>query len=115
MALNRKGARRIVVDGTAYLWRVRRRPTYSQAMCWWPCTYAVQHAARPGAVLVVTTDRVRTDNWFGRQSTPVLPGEVADTVRTALGRGWTPALPGPQFLLDLTTGSAAADGGAPRS
>jgi hypothetical protein len=32
MALGRKGARRIVVDGTAYRWRLRRRPTYLQGL-----------------------------------------------------------------------------------
>ncbi|MEV5310112.1 MULTISPECIES: hypothetical protein [unclassified Streptomyces] len=41
MALGRKGLRRIVVDGMVYRWRLRRRPTYSQALCWSPCTYAV--------------------------------------------------------------------------
>lgn len=34
MALVRKGARRIVVDGTAYRWRLRRRPTYCQGLAW---------------------------------------------------------------------------------
>ena len=28
MAIGRKGSRRIVVDGTTYRWRLRRRPTY---------------------------------------------------------------------------------------
>jgi hypothetical protein len=32
MALGRKGSRTIVVDGVAYRWRLRRRPTYSRAV-----------------------------------------------------------------------------------
>ena len=38
MALVRKGSRQIVVDGTAYRWRLRGRPTYSQGLAWSPCT-----------------------------------------------------------------------------
>jgi len=57
MALVRKGSRRIVVDGTAYRWRLRGRPTYSQSLAWSPCTFAVEHVDTPGAMLVVTTDQ----------------------------------------------------------
>lgn len=32
MALGRRGSRRIVVDGTAYRWRLRRSPTYFQGL-----------------------------------------------------------------------------------
>jgi hypothetical protein len=100
MALNRKGSRRIVVDGSAYRWRLRRKPTYSQGLCWSPCTYAVEHAGRPGTVLVVTTDQPRADNWVGGQGNPVRPADVARAVRVALVRGWTPELPGSPFHLD---------------
>ncbi|SCK10016.1 hypothetical protein YUWDRAFT_00455 [Streptomyces sp. AmelKG-D3] len=44
MALIRKGSRQIVVDGTAYRWRLRGRPTYFQGLAWSPCTFAVEHA-----------------------------------------------------------------------
>ncbi|MDG4534935.1 hypothetical protein [Streptomyces sp. AV19] len=101
MALGKKGSRRIVVDGVAYRWRLRRRPTYSQALCWSPCTYAVEQADRPGTTLVVTTDRPHGSNWVGRPSVPVLPSDVADHIRTALGRGWTPDRSGSPFQLDL--------------
>ncbi|MCG3040982.1 hypothetical protein L7D48_10475 [Streptomyces sp. S1A] len=104
MALRRKGSRRIVVDGTAYRWRLRGRPTYDQGMCWSPCTYAVEGADRPGAVLVVTTDRPHTGNGVGVPADPVLPGEVAHAVRTALARGWKPERPGSPFHLDRSDG-----------
>ncbi|MGW1324556.1 hypothetical protein [Streptomyces antibioticus] len=57
MAVGRKGARRIVVDGTAYRWRLRRRPTYCQALAWAACAFAVEHAETPGTTLVITTDQ----------------------------------------------------------
>ena len=54
MAIPIKGSRRIVVDGTAYRWRIRRKPTRIQADygCGSPLTFAVTpesprwHAAR---------------------------------------------------------------------
>ncbi len=86
MALVRKGSRRIVVDGTAYRWQLRRRPTYHQALAWWPCTYAVEHA-EPGTTLVVTTNQPHIGNWFGRPGSAVLPSDVADVIKAALQQG----------------------------
>ncbi|MEU0597246.1 hypothetical protein ABZ484_03105 [Streptomyces sp. NPDC006393] len=104
MALGRKGARRIVVDGTVYRWRLRRRPTYSQALCWSPCTYAVEHAGRPGMTLVVTTNQPHPGNWLGRPGNPVLPTDVADAIASALQQGWVPTCTGPRFQLDQSAG-----------
>ncbi|MFF1300993.1 MULTISPECIES: hypothetical protein [unclassified Streptomyces] len=104
MALGRKGSRRIVVDGTAYRWRLRRRPTYFQALAWTPCTFAVEDADVPGTTLVVTTDQPHPSNWFGREAKPVLPSDVAQTIQRALSEGWTPSAPGSPFHLNLSTG-----------
>jgi hypothetical protein len=104
MALGRKGARHIVVNGAADRWRLRRRPTYSQALCWSPCTYAVEHADRPGSVLVVTTDQPHSSNWLGHQARPVLPSDVANAIELALSRGWTPTASGSPFQLDQSGG-----------
>lgn len=104
MALVRKGSRRIVVDGTAYRWRLRGRPTYFQGMAWSPCTFAVEHAETPGSVLVVTTNQPHTSNWIGREAEPVLPPDVAATIRLALRGGWAPATPGSAFHIDETAG-----------
>ncbi len=95
MALVRKGSRRIVVDGTAYRWRLRRRPTYSQGLAWSPCTFAVEHADAPGTTLVVTTNQPHPSNWVGREAKPVLPADVAEAIELALRAGWAPAAPGP--------------------
>lgn len=108
MALGRKGARNIVVNGATYRWRLRRRPTYSQALCWSPCTYAVEHAERPGSVLVVTTDQRHSGNWFGHQARPVLPSDVAHAIELALSRGWTSTASGSPFQLDLSDGFTPA-------
>ena len=99
MTLAAKGSRRIVVDGVAYRWRLRHKPTYAQGLCESPCIYAVELAERPGARLVVRTSRPRPDNWLGRPGASVLPSEVARSVRSALACGWTPAADGSTFML----------------
>jgi hypothetical protein len=104
MALGRKGARRIVVDGTAYRWRLRHRPTYFQALSWTPCTFAVEHADASGTTLVVTTNHPHPSNWFGREAKPVLPSDVAQAIELALREGWTPTASGDPFHLDRSAG-----------
>ncbi|AXI71273.1 hypothetical protein DTW94_08090 [Streptomyces cavourensis] len=104
MALSRKGCRRIVVGGTAYRWRVRRKPTYLQALGWTPCTYAVEHADSPGTTLVVSSDQPHPSNSFGREAQPVLPSDVARAIQLALRDRWGPASPGSPFHLDLSAG-----------
>ncbi|MET8643998.1 hypothetical protein ACWEQ2_28525 [Streptomyces sp. NPDC004096] len=104
MTLGRKGSRRISVDGTDYRWRLRRRPTYSQALCWSPCTCAVEHADRPGTTLVVTTNQPHMGNWCAREATSVHPSDVANAIRCALRQGWVPAQAGSPFHLDQSAG-----------
>ncbi|MEV5898596.1 hypothetical protein [Streptomyces sp. NPDC052127] len=104
MALVCKGSRRIVVDGTAYRWRLRGRPTYPQGPAWSPCTFAVEHADTPRTTLMVTTNQPHLSNWIGREAKPVLPSEVAQAIGRALREGWTPTAPGSPFHLDLSAG-----------
>ncbi|WP_327691734.1 hypothetical protein OG870_31285 [Streptomyces sp. NBC_00461] len=106
MSLGRKGARRIVVDGTDYRWRLRRRPTYLQALVWTPCTFAVEQADARGTTLVVITNHPHPSNWFGRKAKSVLPSDVAHAIELALREGWTPTEPGSPFYLDLSAGFA---------
>ncbi|GAB2628833.1 hypothetical protein GCM10027168_70710 [Streptomyces capparidis] len=89
-----------MVEGTAYRWRLRGRPTYGQGVCWSPCTYAVEQTGSRGTVLVVTTGQPHPSNWIGRPAGPVQPSHVATAIRHALGQGWTPTHCGPPFHLD---------------
>jgi hypothetical protein len=54
MALGAKRSRRITVNGAVYRWKVRHRPTYSQANGWTPLTFALQKDAAQGRVLLVS-------------------------------------------------------------
>ena len=108
MALVKKGSRRITVDGISYRWRVRGRATYAQGMGWRPLTYAVAPAENPGTTLVVTTHQLHPSNWCEARAKPVLPAEVAATIRMARAKGWVPEKPGSPFLLDQRRGLTPA-------
>ncbi|MET7437291.1 hypothetical protein ACWERY_28955 [Streptomyces sp. NPDC004082] len=104
MALVKKGSRRITVDGITYRWRIRRRPTYCQALLWSPLTYAVELADSPGSTLVVTTNQPHPNNWRIESASAVVPYAVADGIRIAQANGWTPEMPGSPFHLDQSEG-----------
>ncbi|WP_406230595.1 hypothetical protein [Nocardia sp. NBC_01009] len=99
MTLPKKGARRIVVDGTAYRWRVRRRPTYMQGIALTRLNFAVEHAAHPGTTLVVDTGHAHPRNWMDIPPVSVRPADVAASIRLGLARGWQPSSPGSPFML----------------
>lgn len=103
MTLVKKGSRQIVVDGDTYRWRVRHKPGYSQGNGWTPLTFAVEAAAAPGRTLVVRTGYAHPENWLGLPTSAVRPADVAQAVRNALLRGWSPDAAGSPFILDLTT------------
>lgn len=100
MAIPKRGSRQITVDGTLYLWRVRQRPTYSQANGWAGLNVAVERGDAAGSVLVVRVPRPHPGNWAGAQAVPLLPSEVERFIRDALSSGWRPSEPGGTFYLD---------------
>jgi len=91
MSLPRKGSRRIVVDGVTYRWRIRQRPTYSQAALDHTLTLAVERESEKSSVLIVDLARAHPANWLGDPTTPVTPKEVAQRIREAISSGWRPA------------------------
>ncbi|GIJ79073.1 hypothetical protein SAMN05443287_101528 [Micromonospora phaseoli] len=107
MTLTIKGSRHITVDGVAFRWSVRRRPTYCQANGWSPLTFVVEQAEQPGALLVASLPCAHPGNWFGLPSQPVLPAMVALGVRQALAASWRPSRPGPAFKIFLHDSSPA--------
>ncbi|MFC7650030.1 hypothetical protein ACFQX6_64120 [Streptosporangium lutulentum] len=71
MAIPKKGSRLISVDGTAYRWRIRHKPTYCQGNGWGSLTYAVEPAGRRGRVLLVELPCSRSDAWLGERTMTV--------------------------------------------
>ncbi|MGF1343735.1 hypothetical protein ACQSMD_27075 [Streptomyces flavovirens] len=89
MTLNKKGSRRITVDGIEYRWRIRRKPSYMRGLDWTPMTYAVEAASgsQPGTTLIVTSGQARPSNWVGVETEPIRPAHVAASIREARDQG----------------------------
>jgi hypothetical protein len=103
MATAQKGLRRIVIDGTAYAWRIRRKPTHFQSDYGNGRLHvAVQLAQEPRSVLVIHTDRPHPADWGTDGVVPVTPADLADWVRQAIEIGWDPLARGPQFRVKLS-------------
>jgi hypothetical protein len=99
VALNTKGSRPLVVDGVAYRWNVRRKPSYGQLLGESNLVFAVQRSDVSGQVLVVDTGQVRSDAALGAdENAAVTPSRVVSAIRSALVAGWTPDKPGSPFL-----------------
>ncbi|MFE0877429.1 hypothetical protein ACFW4X_21655 [Streptomyces smyrnaeus] len=108
VALNKKGSRRTAVDGIEYRWRIRRKPSYMQGLCWTPMTYAVEAvSSQPGTLLIITSGQAHPSNWVGVETEPIRPAHVAISIREAREQGWDPARAGSPFQLDRSAGFIA--------
>ena len=103
MAILRRGARTIVVDGTGFRWNVRRKPTYCQGMGWSTLSVAVEQSDCRGSVLIRHLPQFHTINWVGEVIAPVLPSQIALLIRTSVAAGWKPEKAGKPFLFHVTT------------
>jgi hypothetical protein len=101
MAIRKTGSRRIVVDGVAYRWRVRHKPTYMQGAYADGFVVSIEIAEDPGQVLLASAG-ARPDNWLERPGAAVTPARVAATIRAALTVGWKPTEPGSVFYIALS-------------
>lgn len=101
MTIPRKGSRRIVVDGIEYRWRIRQKPTYSQAAFGHTLNVAVEICENSNCTLVVDLSQAHPCNWIGDPSTPVTPSEVSDLIRNALDVGWKPTEKGSAFKISF--------------
>lgn len=100
MATRKTGSRRLVVDGTAYRWRIRHRATNFQADYGAGILHvAVESANQPGSVLILLTDRPHPSDWGTEKVVPVTPSDVAGWIRSAVRAGWDASRPGPQINL----------------
>lgn len=98
MSIPKKGTRKIIVDGEPFIWLIRRQATNMQAD--YGCGnlhVAVQHAQKPGSVLVILTDRPHPQCWGTKEVRPVTPSDTAQWIRQAMQFGWQPQLPGITF------------------
>ncbi|MET8049008.1 hypothetical protein ABZU75_15555 [Streptosporangium sp. NPDC005286] len=113
MTMPRKGSRLISVDGTAFRWRIRHKPTYHQGNNWSPLAVTVERTEEPGRFLVVSLPCARPDNWLGERTIAVRPALVAGCIRRAVEQGWNPGQPGSAFTLTVTEDELAVLLGGP--
>ena len=91
MTLTRKGSRRVRVGDTEFLWRIRPRPTYRQAVEKGAMTVAIQAIGEgPRSVLVVDLCVTRPDNLLAPHETQLRPDRVRRIILAALADGWDP-------------------------
>ncbi|MEG4281036.1 hypothetical protein QUA62_26775 [Microcoleus sp. MON1_C1] len=99
MSIPKKGTRKIIVDGEPFIWLIRRQATYTQA--YYDCGnlhIAIEHAEKPGSVLVILTDRPHPQGLTPTNEVkPVTPSDTAQWIRQAVQIGWQPQLPGITF------------------
>jgi len=102
MSIPKKGTRKIIVDGQPFIWLIRRQATNMQAD--YGCGnlhVAVQHAQKPGSVLVILTDRAHPQCCGTKEVRPVTPSDAAQWIRQAMQFGWQPQLPGITFEVPI--------------
>jgi len=91
MTMPHQGSRLIQVGDTVYRWRIRKKPTFTQATTCSPMKLAVQSCSDgAGSVLVVELSISRPDNWVDPHQTAVKPWMVQRIVTEALASGWDP-------------------------
>ncbi|EDN66720.1 hypothetical protein BGP_0480 [Beggiatoa sp. PS] len=103
MAMPKKGARIITVNGTKFRWRIRRKPTYNQGLANGPMTFSVELAHDSKSVLLVETPHAHSNNFMNEPVVSILPSYVANCIKLALKTGWTPTVQGKLFILSSFT------------
>ncbi len=107
MAISKKGSRSIAVNGINYHWLIRRKVTYSQEIFGTPqLNVAIACADQAGSTLVIHTDRAHPGNIETEAADiiPITPKDIAAWISRAIELGWEPKVPGPQLLVEVTTG-----------
>lgn len=101
MTLQKKGSRRISIDGVAYRWAIRDRPTYMQGIGHSHIGIAVERVDAPLAILRIVVPALRKDNWLLAPGYVVKPSDLARWIPKALTAGWMPHVQGATFELFL--------------
>jgi len=89
MSLTKKGSRTITVENEAFLWQVRKKPTYSGGLGWSNLSVAVQLKETNYSVLVATCNGPRPDAYIKESKEVIVtPKHVEDIIKKAIKSGW---------------------------
>lgn len=105
MALPRKGSRKIVVDGLAYRWFIRRSPTNweSEGHGITRFNVAIERENIPHKTRLILSVPVARPDSGETPAGVVLPGDVALYIREALQNGWIPDQAGSPWIFETDT------------
>jgi hypothetical protein len=109
MTIPRTGSRQLVVDGVAYRWRVRSRPTYAQALAQSGLTVAIQVSNGGGRALHLRLPAARVDNWLHAPGYVVMPRDIERWIRFAMSQGWVPTVKGHPLSVTIPRDQLEAD------
>jgi hypothetical protein len=108
MAIPKKGARRISVDGHVYRWLIRRKATH----CQWASyeigrlNVAIESAeAVSGSTLWLLTDRPQPKHYGVAAAAPIPPSYNADWIRQCRQIDWRPDRPASPVLAVIRDGA----------
>ncbi len=91
MSMPDKGSRRIHVGDHDYRWRVRKAPTYAQAVDQSAMRVSIQSCAHGAKSVLVANLRVlRPDSWLSPGRGALTPDIVRDIIERAVVAGWDP-------------------------
>ena len=98
MAIPKKGMRSLAHKGANYGWRIRKKPTYEQAVFSGPMTISIQSRETDSPqVLYVELSITRPDNRTYPHQTQIRPGTVREIIDAAIHDGWNPTAGGKAF------------------
>ncbi|MEN0039047.1 MAG: hypothetical protein AAGC78_18355 [Cellvibrio sp.] len=90
MSLPKKGSRKIIVNGSEFLWFVRAKPTYSQDCLGSNMTAAVELLDSNGSILHITFTFSRPDSAINFVVGSVTPKLIELCIKNAIDLGWKP-------------------------
>jgi len=103
MAIAKKGSRKIEIDGVAYRWIIRGKPTYSQAINQSNLTAVVELYENPVSKLIIDFLQPRSDSWVTSSKTEIGPSHIESSIRKALSKGWQPSKKGGNLEVKQST------------
>tara|TARA_B100000674_G_C37398270_1_gene715072 strand:+ start:49 stop:375 length:327 start_codon:yes stop_codon:yes gene_type:complete len=104
MAISKKGTRNIVVNDVEYIWKITKKPSYTQELGWSNLQVAIQKKENGLCTLIVDSGHIHSESIGlkehyskDRKFKPVTPKLVQDFINQALKNGWNPSKKGSPF------------------
>lgn len=97
MSIPKKGSRKIVVDGSEYVWLIRSKPTYTQDFQEGEMRAAIELSEGKGTTLIVSFPYARPDASLKSKIFSVTPKVIESCIKQAIKQGWEPNQQGAAF------------------